>query len=347
MTLQHLVDNDYKILNALELKQVEYLEAIDALQKHISEHLDAALERNLERIFCDKALANLRRATAATRIAGTGIPKHQQNEEWLVTSWEFEIGPLISRGGFGEVLKATWLGHSSVAVKRLHIRLETAKLRDDFYREVKTWFPLRHPNILPLLGACANAERPFMVSPFMERGHALQYLEWIGDGHGSIEHAGIKLLYEVSLGIQYLHARGVTHGDLKAVNILVDEYGKACVADFGFAQLKRYTTTKTTAGSSTPFGGTLRWMSPERLQGAKLAPPVDTYAFAMTCYEILTEGDVPFTETPDALIYQHVVNSNIRPEMPDAANFVSSRERMWTLMSQCWQPDPMARPPFS
>ncbi|KAJ3068035.1 hypothetical protein HDU98_008792 [Podochytrium sp. JEL0797] len=216
-TLQHLVDNDYKILNALELKQVEYLEAIDALQKHITDHVDEALERNIERLFLDKALASLRRATNSNKRPTHG----ESSPEWVLTSWEFEMGPLISRGGFGEVLKAKWLGHTVVAVKRLHIRLETAKLKEDFYREVRTWFPLRHPNILPLLGACATAERPFMVSPFMERGHALQYLEFCDEEYGIVEPHGIKLLYEVSMGMQYLHARGVSHGDLKAVNILV------------------------------------------------------------------------------------------------------------------------------
>ncbi|KAI9339650.1 hypothetical protein BDR26DRAFT_862072 [Obelidium mucronatum] len=335
-TLQHLVDNDYKILNALELKQVEYLEAIDALQKHITEHVDQAIERNIERIFLDKALASLRRATNATRPVQQVPPA-----EWVLTSWEFEMGPLISRGGFGEVYKAKWLGHTTVAIKSLHFRLETSKLRDDFLREVKTWYPLRHPHILPLLGACATAERPFMVSPFCERGHALQYLEWCTEEHQNPEPFGIKLLYEVSLGMQYLHARGVSHGDLKAVNVLVDEFGKAMVADFGFAALKRYTTTKTAAGGGSPFGG------PERLQGSKLAPSVDVYAFSMTCYEVLTDGEVPFTETPDALIYQHVVNNHIRPVLPDTSNYQVSKEKVFSLMEQCWSADPLARPPFS
>ncbi|KAJ3038963.1 Leucine-rich repeat serine/threonine-protein kinase 2, partial [Rhizoclosmatium hyalinum] len=160
MTLQHLVDNDYKILNALELKQVEYLEACEALQKNIAEHIDRSLEKNLERIFLERALTCLRRASEATHP--TLSTKPTPPPPWVLTSWEIEIHDPISRGGFGEVLKATWLGHTLVAVKRLHMRLETQRLRDDFMREVKTWFPLRHPNILPLLGACASAERPFM-----------------------------------------------------------------------------------------------------------------------------------------------------------------------------------------
>ncbi|KAJ3013229.1 UNVERIFIED_CONTAM: hypothetical protein HDU68_000813 [Siphonaria sp. JEL0065] len=282
-TLQHLVDNDYKILNALELKQV-------------------------------------------------------------LTSWEIEIGSSISRGGCGEVLKATWLGHTIVAVKRLHMLLETQKRKEDFLREVKTWFSLRHPHIVPLLGACATG-RPFMVAPYTARGHALQYLESVE--RRDLQVKGVKLLYEVSLGMQYLHARGVVHGDLKAVNILIDEYETSYVTDFGFATLKQFSSTRNTATSTPAVGGTLRWMSPERLQGAKLTPPVDVYAYAMTAYQVLSEGDVPFTETPDALLYQLVVNAHLRPQRPAGDGFMGVGDGLWRLMSGCWAPDPLARPSFS
>ncbi|KAI8606790.1 kinase-like domain-containing protein, partial [Chytriomyces sp. MP71] len=177
-TLQHLVDNDYKILNALELKQVEYFEAIEALEKNIADHIDRSLEEKLDRVFMERALNCLRRASeGGAAVANANPTKPKPPPVWVLTSWEIEVGDAISRGGFGEVLKAVWLGHTVVAVKRLHMRLETSKLRDDFLREVKTWYPLRHPHILPLLGACATAERPFMVSPFMERGHALQFMD--------------------------------------------------------------------------------------------------------------------------------------------------------------------------
>ncbi|KAJ3125968.1 hypothetical protein HK100_010509 [Physocladia obscura] len=371
-TLQHLVDNDYKvdilivslisatheflihpvkILNALELKQVEHLEAIDALQKHLATYIDTSLEKSLHRIFAEKALVSLRRATAAANPHQE--PPPTTTPDWVLTSWEIQLGPVINVGGFGEVLQGTWLGHTSIAIKRLHMRLETAKLQRDFLREVKTWHPLRHPNILPLFGACTSAERPFMVSPFMQRGHSLQYLDWCTREFGfkKLEEQGIKLLYEVSLGVQYLHAKGVVHGDIKAVNVLVDDHCNAYVADFGFASLKQYATSRTTTTTGAGnFGGTLRWMAPERLQGGKLVPPVDSYAFAMTCYEILSEGEIPLTDTPDGLIYQHVVQSHIRPEFPEesaSTTYSRTAKLLFKMMEQAWSPNPMLRPSFS
>ncbi|KAJ3068034.1 hypothetical protein HDU98_008791, partial [Podochytrium sp. JEL0797] len=88
-------------------------------------------------------------------------------------------------------------------------------------------------------------------------------------------------------------------------------------------------------------------MAPERLQGAKLSPYIDIYAFAMTVYEIITDGDVPFTDTPDALIYQHVVHENIRPEAPEAEKYPTTSAKLIALMQNCWSADPQSRPAFS
>ncbi|KAJ3289173.1 hypothetical protein HDU79_004264 [Rhizoclosmatium sp. JEL0117] len=357
-TLQHLVDNDYKILNALELQRVEYLEAIDALQKGLVDHIqkmtaangasnsdkgkEVGKEKDMDRIFMERALACLRRSTTTDPTSPTTPPP------WTLTSWEIDIhSPPIATGGFAEVLSATWLSHTRVAIKRLHLKLETSRLRQDFLREVNTWHPLRHPHILPLLGACATAERPFMVMPFMERGHALQYLDSVP--HEDLEPHGIRVLYQVSLGMQYLHSRGVVHGDLKAVNVLIDAHGTAHIADFGFASLKQFTTTRKTsaaAASSQSFGGTLRWMSPERLQGSPLSQPVDIYAFAMLAYEIVSNGEVPLTEIPDALVYQAVVHNNVRPQWPSGSAFRKTGPAVWRVMRACWDVNPMGRPGF-
>ncbi|KAI8608495.1 kinase-like domain-containing protein [Chytriomyces sp. MP71] len=328
---------------------------LQALQKGLTNQIDKAVGAGLEQMFMERALNCLWRASQATAGSAATIAAKPQPAEWVLTSWEIDMGPVIAHGGFAEVLKATWLNHTTVAVKRLHVRLETNKMREEFLREVKAWYPLRHPHILPLLGACATAERPFMVSPFMKFGHALQYLDWRTNtfGNESIESFGIKLLYEASLGMQYLHSRGVVHGDLKAVNILVDEHGNANIADFGFASLKQLTSTRNTKGveaNRNHFGGTLRWMSPERLSGGSLTPSVDVYAFAMTCYEVLSDGEVPLTDIPDALLFQLVVHNHRRPALPITSAgtmYKHSAKPMYQMMKASWDPNPLNRPTFS
>ncbi|KAJ3130504.1 hypothetical protein HK098_000069 [Nowakowskiella sp. JEL0407] len=327
--LQEIMDDDYRIIQYLGLKESEYLEALEAFQNL----LQRSSESTIERLFVERALQCLQRAY-------TGTNKPEINN-WTITSWEVEIGDPIARGGFGEVLKGIWLGHSEVAVKRLYMKLDTRRLKDDFMREVKAWYPLRHPHVLELLGACSSARQPFMISPFMHSGHALQYLEQF---QPPSTWRNIKLLYEVSQGMSYLHNRRVVHGDLKALNILVDKYGKAVVSDFGFAVLKRVTTTRT--AESTGVAGTLRWMSPERLQGGKLTNAVDVYAFGMMAFEVLSGGDVPLSDIPDALVYQSIVLNDARPERPDIESDNVCNDALWSLITMCWQKAAERRPSF-
>jgi len=50
---------------------------------------------------------------------------------------------------------------------------------------------------------------------------------------------------------------------LSKANILIDQDGHAHLADFRFLTVSD--STRTTASSSSKFGGTIKWMSPERL----------------------------------------------------------------------------------
>ncbi|KAI9143046.1 kinase-like domain-containing protein [Paraphysoderma sedebokerense] len=222
------------------------------------------------------------------RISNGNTPKVHP---WTITSWEIEIGEPIAQGGYGEVCIGTWMGHTKVAVKRLLSRLDTEKSTKEFIKEVEIWHRLKHPYILQLFGACSTADKPFMVCPFMSNGHMLQYLE----KHPS---EGTRLLYETSQGMQYLHNTNIIHGDLKAVNILVDDSGHAKITDFGFAVVKATHYSK--SSSSKVVAGTLRWSAPECLKGDKPSFQSDVYAFGITAFEVGSGGSIPFDHLADA-----------------------------------------------
>jgi len=48
----------------------------------------------------------------------------------------------------------------------------------------------------------------------------------------------LKFMHEVSKGMEYLHSKGVLHGDLKASNVLVDNRSHCVIADFGLSEMK-------------------------------------------------------------------------------------------------------------
>jgi serine/threonine protein kinase len=76
------------------------------------------------------------------------------------------------------------------------------------------------------------------------------------------------------------------HGDLKAVNVLIDEGEKALLCDFGLARLKADVNSRRTTADTNVLLGSPNWMAPELFEGQTLRFPCDIYSFAMTVYEV-------------------------------------------------------------
>src|SRR5207237_7701753 len=80
---------------------------------------------------------------------------------------------------------------------------------------------------------------------------------------------------------------GVIHRDVKPSNLMVDARGHLWMTDFGLAHLPQDDPSLTRSGDLV---GTLRYMSPEQVRGARRATDActDIYALGLTLYELLT-----------------------------------------------------------
>jgi serine/threonine-protein kinase len=93
----------------------------------------------------------------------------------------------------------------------------------------------------------------------------------------------IKVLSGMAQALDYAHAHGVLHRDVKPGNVLLGKQGQVKLADLGVA---------TVAGSNAPDGrtvvGTPAYMAPEQLRGARGGASADIYALGCVAYEILS-----------------------------------------------------------
>ncbi|HEX6837636.1 MAG TPA: serine/threonine-protein kinase, partial [Polyangia bacterium] len=127
---------------------------------------------------------------------------------------------------------------------------------------------------------------------------------------------------EVLAGLEAAHAHGVIHRDLKPANIFFAASGEAKLGDFGVAHHVDLGATQT-AG----FIGTLAYMSPEQISGARLTFAADVYALGVTLFQALT-GRLPFAG-PD-FVGQHLGEiapppSSIKPELDGAWDALIAR----------------------
>lgn len=151
--------------------------------------------------------------------------------------------------------------------------------------------------------------------------------------------AGPRLLWEIAQGMNYLHHHNVIHGDLKGMQILIDESHHAVIADFGFSEVKAHTASMSTTAAAS-IAGTIRWMSPEILEGKPISKAGDVYAFGMICYEVGLKGEAPWGTAKQGLVMQWVIAGR-RPERPEGVG-----DDLWGIMQRTTAQDPKQRPAF-
>ena len=131
-------------------------------------------------------------------------------------------------------------------------------------------------------------------------------------------------------------------------NILINDDGHACIADFGLLTI---IPDQTSFISTISFaeGGTIRWMSPELLDpesfGLKDSRPTnesDCYALGMVIYEVLS-GRAPFSQCKDPVVIRRVMDGE-RPGRPQGIRGAWFTDGLWEMLELCWKPHPHDRP---
>ncbi|KIJ97720.1 hypothetical protein K443DRAFT_236688 [Laccaria amethystina LaAM-08-1] len=201
----------------------------------------------------------------------------------------------LDSGRFGEIYKGRSRNQAiCLKIIKVNRKTEIKRILKAFFKEALLWGHLSHPNILPFYGIHHLDDthgRLSFVSPWMENGNVTEYLK----RHPLANR--LLLIWDIILGIKFLHQNQVIHGDLKGLNVLVNRSRRGCLADFGLANLVddnilHWTSIQTTGPQS---GGTLRWQAPELInppsdESAKATPASDIYSFACVCYEVSGVG---------------------------------------------------------
>ncbi|KAJ7601876.1 kinase-like domain-containing protein [Mycena rosella] len=242
-------------------------------------------------------------------------------------------------GGYGDIYCASY-GNEAVALKHLRHCLRGSgqrRVRLKFCREALVWRDWHHPNILSFIGIDRESfpSSLCMVSPWMEHGTVLKYLEQ--HGRGNVD----KFLYEIAQGLRYLHSCNIVHGDLRGSNVLINEDRSACLADFGLSVFSNATSTR-----SSTRAGSLYWLAPELIYperfGCKFArtPATDVYAFGCVCVELYT-GRPPFSDIPEPAALLKTISGE-RVGRPSGAPAMS--DTLWQQITVCWEENPANRP---
>jgi serine/threonine protein kinase len=204
----------------------------------------------------------------ALRLRETQLEEGYRNalsnleQGWIVEWADLKLTKLIARGSYGEVWKSKWAmlpQNIDVAVKKIMVTptimtqdvnvngvsKKTKRPSNPIEKifkdnEIKLLMRTRHRRVCLFLGAGrTDSGEIFMVHEYVPGGNLREVLDDLTI-FLSMSRC-INIARDIAEGMEFLHGRSLIHRDLKSLNVLIDEAGRAKIADFG---ISRFTSAK-------------------------------------------------------------------------------------------------------
>lgn len=290
---------------------------------------------------------------------------------------------LLDEGQFGQVWRCKLSSGTArqpdrlVAVKSLKKNAANGERgREELLAEIEIMkLVCNHPNVVKLLHCCTidDSKPILLVMEYMEQGKLQSYLEKsrlnhhygtspftaapddniISNSSPHQNHATtvtssdyltsrdlMKFIYHVAKGMEYISSKCIVHRDLASRNILVSGQKICKIGDFGMARHMQSIADvyeRHSGNCKIP----VRWMAPEVLLSNSFTTKSDVFSFGILMWEIITLGSTPYTHLKTEQVIDRVARNGERPERPEYCH-----SQLYNIMSQCWQPEPVARPSF-
>lgn len=213
----------------------------------------------------------------------------------------YRILEQIGQGGMATVYKAYQSGMDRlVAVKVLaeHFARDP-NFEQRFEQEARVIAHLEHRNIVPIYDFGEQEGVAYLVMRYLQAGTVRDIM-----AHGPLPLLDVaRLMNDIASALDYAHAQGIIHRDVKPNNILVDKQGHAYLTDFGLAKVIEAASDITGSASMV---GTPAYMAPEQTLGRPATPKTDVYALGVMLYEMAV-GRPPYESSlPMAVALMHV-----------------------------------------
>ncbi|KAL6542928.1 hypothetical protein OROHE_010448 [Orobanche hederae] len=265
---------------------------------------------------------------------------------------------LVGEGSLGRVYRADFPNGKIMAIKKVDNAAVSLQEEDHFLDAISNMSRLRHPNIVGLVGYCAEHRQRLLVHDYIGNCSLHDMLHFTDERSKMLTwNARVRVALGTARALEYLHEvclPSVVHRNLKAANILLDEELNPHLSDCGLAALTPNTERQV---SSTQMIGSFGYSAPEFALSGIYTVKSDVYSFGVVMLELLT-GRKPLdssrvrseqslvrwaiSQLHDIDALAKMVDPNLNGMYP-----AKSLSRFADIIALCVQPEPEFRPPMS
>ncbi|KAL0452226.1 UNVERIFIED_CONTAM: Receptor-like kinase LIP2 [Sesamum latifolium] len=271
--------------------------------------------------------------------------------ELAMATKNFRQECLIGEGGIGRIFKGT-LGSSGQIVAVRQLDRNGVQGSKEFAAEVTRLSHLQHPNLVKIIGYCADGEQRILVYEYLPFGPVMNHLFDLPAEKKPLDWTTrMKIAVGVAEGLEYLHEKAdppIIYCDLKSSNILLDDSNNPRLSQYGLSKLVQSGNKMHVAPTGNGY------YAPEYERTGELSPKSDVYSFGVILLELISgrkalDTSRPADEQSLANWAQPIFRDQSKfPQMADPllkeAFPVTSLNQAVGVAAMCLQEEPAARP---
>ncbi len=241
----------------------------------------------------------------------------------------YDLVRVLGRGAMGIVYEGRDPNlERRVAIKTVKVenlsQEAAAEYEARFRTEARSAARLQHPNIVSVYDSDRDGNIAFLVMEYIQGDDLKHHLD---KGIRYSLEQSLKMIRDLLSALDYAHKQNIVHRDVKPANLLIEPEGRVKLTDFGVARIQDSGDATRTQGNMV---GTLKYMSPEQVQGQKIDSRADLFSVGVVLYQLLTDKR-PFDGDNDFSIIHQIIGhtpappSSFNDKLPSAIDAVVAR----------------------